>query len=126
MSVYPYVSSEPGDLNFHEYEIINVLSQNEDWFTGEIVGSGYSEPLRHGIFPSNFVIKFNLPIEYIGKYTISIATEPFTGQNGEIVLDPGQSQLIAIKKISPDNKWSFGECYVSEFNSFLIIYQQIN
>lgn len=102
-------------MNFREYEIINVLSQNEDWFTGEIVGSGYGDqnPLRQGIFPSNFVIKFTLPVEHIGKYTIAIVTEPFAAQNGEIVLDPSLNQLVAIRKISPDNKWSFAETYVS-------------
>lgn len=111
MSVYAYDSSEPGDLVFREYEIINVVSQNEDWFTGEIVGS---EMARRGIFPANFVIKFNLPLEYIGKHTISIATEPYAPINtGELPLDPTRHQLIAIKKVSPDGKWSFGESFVS-------------
>lgn len=111
MAVYAYESGEPGDLTFREYEIINVVSQNEDWFTGEIVGS---ESTRRGIFPANFVIPFNLPLEYIGKYTISIATEVYAPINqGELPLDPTQHQLIAIKKISPDGKWSFGESYVS-------------
>lgn len=58
---------------FREFEIINVIDSNEDWLTGQIVGSGTTNnPLRAGIFPSNFVIKFNFPIEYIGKYTIGI------------------------------------------------------
>ena len=110
MSVYAYESSEPGDLVFGEYEIINVVSQNEDWFTGEVVGA---EQSRRGIFPTNFVIKFNLPLEYIGKYTISIATEIYAPMNpGELSLDPNHNQLIAIKKVSPDGKWSFGESYV--------------
>ncbi|CAF0787535.1 unnamed protein product [Brachionus calyciflorus] len=116
ISIYSYLSNETGDLNFREFEIINVISQNEDWLTGQIVGSGIdaSNPLRSGIFPANFVIKFNLPIEYIGKYTISMAIEPYVAQNnGELSLDPGQNQLVAIKKISPDGKWSFGESFDS-------------
>lgn len=118
MSVYAYDSAEPGDLTFREYEIINVVSQNEDWFTGEIVGAEHD---RRGIFPANFVIKFNLPLEYIGKYTISIATEPYAPtNNGELYLDPTQHQLVAIKKVSPDAKWSFGESYVSLTLFFIV------
>ncbi|RNA38129.1 intersectin-1 isoform X7 [Brachionus plicatilis] len=114
ISVYAYISNEPGDLNFRDFEVINVISRNEDWLTGQIVGSGIdpSNPLRSGIFPANFVVKFNLPVDYIGKYTISMATEPYVAQNsGELSLDPSSNQLIAIKKISPDAKWSFGETF---------------
>jgi len=99
---------------FREFEIINVIDRNEDWLTGQIVGTGAgpSNPLRAGIFPANFVIKFNFPIEYIGKYTIGMATESYSAQNGgELSLNPAESQLIAIKKISPDGKWSYGESY---------------
>jgi len=112
-SIYPYNSTEPGDLIFREFEIINVIDSNEDWLTGQIVGSGIANnPLRSGIFPSNFVIKFSFPIEYIGKYTIGMATEVYQAQNGgELTLNPAESQLIAIKKLSPDGKWSFGESY---------------
>ena len=101
---------------FREFEIINVTDQNEDWLTGQVVGSGTNaaNSLRTGIFPSNFVIKFNIPIEFIGKYTISMATEAYQAQNnGELSLNPAESQLIAIKKLSPDGKWSFGESYVN-------------
>ena len=115
MSIYAYVSNEPGDLNFREFEIINVIDRTEDWLTGQVVGSGTSadNPLRHGIFPSNFVIRFPFPIDYIGKYTISMAVEPYAAKNdGELTLDPSESQLIAIKKLSPDLKYSFGESYV--------------
>lgn len=115
LSIYAYISNEVGDLNFREFEIINVIDKNEDWLTGQVVGSGAgpNNPLRHGIFPSNFVIKFNIPIDYIGKFTISMATEPYQAQNnGELNLNPAESQLIAIKKLSPDGKWSFGETYV--------------
>ena len=118
ISIYPYVSSEAGDLNFREFEIINVVATNEDWLTGQVIGSGSdaSNPLRSGIFPANYVIKFNFPIEYIGKYTISMASAPYQAQNnGELSVNPAESQLIAIKKISPDSKWSYGETHVIYF-----------
>lgn len=91
-----------------------MIDQNEDWLTGQIVGtgSGPANPLRAGIFPSNFVIKFDFPIEYIGKYTIGMATEAYQAANGgELSLNPAESQLIAIKKVSPDGQWTYGESY---------------
>ena len=84
-------------------------------------GAGADNPLRHGIFPSNFVIKFPFPIDYIGKFTIAMAIEIYAAKNeGELTLNPNESQLIAIKKISPDRKFSFGESFVREliFNNF--------
>ncbi len=114
MSIYEYSSGEPGDLNFAPLEIINVIDKQEDWLTGQIVssGSGPENPLRQGIFPSNFVIKFPFPLEYIGKYTISMPFEAYKAKNdGELSLNPNDSQLIAIKKVSPDGKWSFGLSY---------------
>jgi hypothetical protein len=102
------VSAEGGDLNFREFEIINVIDTNEDWLTGQVVG----QPERQGIFPANFVIKFNLPIEYIGKFTVAMAAQDYAAQNqGELSVNASESQLIALKKISPDGKWSFGEIY---------------
>ena len=118
ISIYPYVSNEAGDLNFREFEIINVIDRNEDWLTGQIVGSGtdVNNPLRSGIFPANFVIKFNIPIAFIGKFTISMASDAYQAQNdGELSINPNDNQLIAVKKISPDGKWSFGETYVMKF-----------
>lgn len=112
LSIYAYVSNEPGDLNFREFEIINVIDRTEDWLTGQVVGSGQGvdNPLRHGIFPSNFVIKFPFPIEYIGKYTISMATEAYVASDGtQLTLDPSENQLVAIKRISDDQKFLFGE-----------------
>ena len=107
---------EPGDLVFREFEIINVIDKNDDWYTGYIVGPGGTpeSQIRSGIFPANFVIKFQYPIEYIGKYTISMATESYFAQNnGELTLNPSTTQLIAVKKMSPDGKWSYGESFVN-------------
>lgn len=45
-------------------------------------------------------------------YVSGMATEIYQAQNGgELSLNPAESQLIAIKKLSPDGKWSFGESY---------------
>ena len=42
-----------------------------------------------------------------------MAIEHYEAQNnGELALDPSLNQFIAIKKVSPDGKWSFGETYV--------------
>ena len=93
-----------------------MVDKNEDWLTGQVVGSGVdpSYPLRHGIFPSNFVTKFPFPLDYIGKYAIGLATEVYLSQeNNQLTLNPMDSQLVAIKKVAPDAKWSFGESYVS-------------
>lgn len=114
ISLFAYVSAEPGDLNFREFEIINVIDKNEDWLTGQVVGSGTSlaNPLRSGIFPSNFVSKFSLPLEYIGKYAIGLASEVYVpSETSQLMLDPTETQIIAIKKHAPDGKWSFGETY---------------
>jgi hypothetical protein len=129
LSIYAYVSNEPGDLNFREFEVINVVDRTEDWLTGQVVGSGsgLDNPLRHGIFPSNFVIKFPFPIDYIGKYTVSMAVEAYAAKNdGELTLNPAESQLIAIKKISPDRLFSFGESYVNNLylKRFLVLGSQ--
>jgi hypothetical protein len=117
IAVYAYASDEVGDLNFQEFEIINVTDINDQWFTGYVAGSGtdeFTNPLRSGIFPSNFVTKFNIPIDYIGKYQIAMAVENYTASNnGELTVSTESSQLIAIKKISPDEKYFFGEIFVS-------------
>jgi hypothetical protein len=115
--VYAYSSNEQGDLNFAEFEVINVTDKNEEWLTGYIVGSN---PVRSGIFPSTFAVKFNLPLEYLGKFTISMAVEPYQAQNtGELTLNPSETQLIAVKKLSPDGKWSFGESIVNKILLFV-------
>ena len=45
-----------------------------------------------------------------------MATEAYQAQNnGELSINPLETQLIAIKKISPDAKWSYGESYVRKF-----------
>lgn len=48
IALYPYSSSEPGDLTFTEGEEIIVSQKDGEWWTGRIGD-------RSGIFPSNYV-----------------------------------------------------------------------
>eukprot|EP00096_Caligus_rogercresseyi_P015547 TRINITY_DN799_c0_g1_i6.p1 TRINITY_DN799_c0_g1~~TRINITY_DN799_c0_g1_i6.p1 ORF type:complete len:898 (+),score=300.51 TRINITY_DN799_c0_g1_i6:905-3598(+) len=48
VALYPYNSEEPGDLNFEQGDIIILVSQTEDWWTGRIGD-------RTGVFPFNYV-----------------------------------------------------------------------
>ncbi|KAI1299300.1 Intersectin-2 [Halotydeus destructor] len=49
VAIYPFVSQEPGDLEFEANEVIKVTKKEGDWWTGEISAS------RMGIFPANYV-----------------------------------------------------------------------
>lgn len=49
---YPYESPEPGDLNFEAGEIVHVVKQDGDWWTG-VIGD------RTGIFPANYVTPYD-------------------------------------------------------------------
>jgi len=49
VAIYPYVSEEPGDLNFEAGELITVTAKAGDWWTGNI------GPSRTGVFPYNYV-----------------------------------------------------------------------
>ena len=54
MSLYPYASNESGDLGFDQREVILVIKKDGDWWTG-VIGD------RTGIFPSNYVEKYDAP-----------------------------------------------------------------
>lgn len=56
-AVYEYKSAEPDDLNFPNGQIITVtVVEDDDWYTGNYVdGSG---SLKEGLFPKNFVEKY--------------------------------------------------------------------
>ncbi|ESO08088.1 hypothetical protein HELRODRAFT_190881 [Helobdella robusta] len=51
ISLYDYVSNEPGDLNFKQGEMVEVTEYQGDWWQGNI------NQLRFGVFPANFVGK---------------------------------------------------------------------
>lgn len=48
--MYPYQSTETGDLSFQQGEVVLVVKKEGDWWTGTIGD-------RQGIFPSNYVQK---------------------------------------------------------------------
>jgi hypothetical protein len=48
--LYPYQSTEAGDLSFQHGEVVLVVKKEGDWWTGTIGD-------RQGIFPSNYVQK---------------------------------------------------------------------
>ncbi|XP_076246231.1 dynamin associated protein 160 isoform X2 [Calliopsis andreniformis] len=54
MALYPYVSTEAGDLTFNQGEVILVIKKEGDWWTGTIGD-------RSGIFPANYVEKCDPP-----------------------------------------------------------------
>ncbi|XP_058804871.1 intersectin-1 isoform X2 [Phymastichus coffea] len=60
ISLYQYDSSEAGDLNFNHGEIILVSKKENDWWTG-VIGD------RTGIFPSNYVEKYDMPNQSAAK-----------------------------------------------------------
>ncbi len=84
---------------------------NGEWFTGQIddVPRGIK---INGIFPSNYVRKFDFPIEYIQKFNIAIAIQDYFAQSNE-ELSLRVQDFIAITQLSPDNQWSYGETVVS-------------
>ena len=56
-AVYDYKSAEPDDLNFPNGQIVTVTAEeDDDWYAGEYVDSTGMK--REGIFPKNFVEKY--------------------------------------------------------------------
>ncbi|XP_030054656.1 intersectin-2 isoform X3 [Microcaecilia unicolor] len=105
IALYPYSSSEIGDLTFPEGEVILVTQKNAEWWTGSIDG-------RQGIFPSNYV-KPKDP-DNVGnaaktgtlnkKPEIAQVTSAYTATGIEqLNLAPGQ--LILILKKNPTGWW---------------------
>lgn len=67
VAVYPYESTEPGDLSFTAGELITVVKKEGDWWTG-VIGS------RTGVFPSNYVQKAELQFEAAADSEVEAAT----------------------------------------------------
>ncbi|XP_040283363.1 intersectin-2 isoform X1 [Bufo bufo] len=105
VALYPYSSSEPGDLLFNEGDLIQVIQKEGEWWTGT-TGD------RTGIFPSNYV----RPRDQEGfgsagkagtltkKPEIAQVTTGYTATGTEqLSLAPGQ--LILILKKNPSGWW---------------------
>ncbi|NXB79467.1 ITSN2 protein, partial [Donacobius atricapilla] len=105
VALYPYSSSEPGDLTFLEGEEILVTQKEGEWWTGSIDN-------RTGIFPSNYVRpKDPDASSYAGK-TGTINKKPEIAQvttayaaSGTEQLSLAPGQLILILKKNPSGWW---------------------
>ncbi|XP_068136346.1 intersectin-2 isoform X2 [Hyperolius riggenbachi] len=106
VALYPYTSTEPGDLIFNEGDIILVTQKDGEWWTGTLGD-------RSGIFPSNYVRPRDQ--EGVGsaskaggtltkKPEIAQVTSAYTATGSEqLSLAPGQ--LILILKKNPSGWW---------------------
>uniref|UniRef100_A0A8C6X6Z6 Intersectin 2 n=1 Tax=Naja naja TaxID=35670 RepID=A0A8C6X6Z6_NAJNA len=105
VALYPYSSSEPGDLTFTEGEEIVVSQKDGEWWTGRIGD-------RSGIFPSNYVKPKDHDISPTAskmgtlnkKPEIAQVTTAYTASGTEqLSLAPGQ--LIVILKKNSTGWW---------------------
>ncbi|KAM9315865.1 intersectin-2 [Gastrophryne carolinensis] len=105
VALYPYSSTEPGDLAFTEGEIIQVIQKDGEWWTGS-VGD------RTGIFPSNYVhprdqeasIHFGKSGTLTKKPEIAQVTTAYAATGAE-QLNLALGQLILILKKNPSGWW---------------------
>ncbi|XP_053139860.1 intersectin-2 isoform X2 [Hemicordylus capensis] len=102
IALYPYTSSEPGDLTFAEGEEILVTQKDGEWWTGSIGD-------RTGIFPSNYVQLKDLDGSATASKTGTVNKKPeiaqvttvYTASGAEqLSLAPGQLILILKKNSS--------------------------
>ncbi|KAG9429821.1 intersectin-1 isoform X8 [Apis mellifera carnica] len=100
VALYPYVSTETGDLTFNQGEVILVTKKEGDWWTG-IIGD------RNGIFPANYVEKCDVPDQRGRKPEIVQVIAPYEATSSE-QLDLQKGQLIMIRK-KTDSGWWEGE-----------------
>ncbi|XP_032069539.1 intersectin-2 isoform X3 [Thamnophis elegans] len=104
IALYPYSSSEPGDLTFTEGEEIVVSQKDGEWWTGRIGD-------RSGIFPSNYVKPKDHDTSTASKTgtlnkkpEIAQVTTAYTASGTEqLSLAPGQ--LIVILKKNSSGWW---------------------
>ncbi|XP_018121471.1 intersectin-2 isoform X2 [Xenopus laevis] len=105
VALYGYSSSEPGDLNFNEGDLILVTHKDGEWWTGRIEN-------RTGIFPSNYVRAGDQEVSsgagktgtLTKKPEIAQVTTAYTATGSEqLSLAPGQ--LILIQKKNPSGWW---------------------
>ncbi|XP_032679451.1 intersectin-2 isoform X3 [Odontomachus brunneus] len=65
VALYRYASTETGDLNFNQGEVVLVTKKEGDWWTG-CIGD------KTGIFPSNYVEKCDAPHEVVTSLPANI------------------------------------------------------
>ena len=91
-AVYEYRSQEPDDLNFDLGQIITVTDdQEEDWYTGEFVNATTGGK-ADGIFPRNFV----------EKYEPAIPSRPARTPKRPAAPEPAVDELTPPKAVEPE------------------------
>ncbi|ETE67855.1 Intersectin-2, partial [Ophiophagus hannah] len=105
VALYPYSSSEPGDLTFTEGEEIVVSQKDGEWWTGRIGN-------RSGIFPSNYVKPKDHDISPTPSKTGTLNKKPEIAQvttaytaSGTEQLSLAPGQLIVILKKNSTGWW---------------------
>ncbi|XP_070789230.1 intersectin-2 isoform X3 [Pituophis catenifer annectens] len=105
IALYPYSSSEPGDLTFTEGEEIIVSQKDGEWWTGRIGD-------RSGIFPSNYVKPKDHDISPTASKTGTLNKKPEIAQvttaytaSGTEQLSLAPGQLILILKKNSSGWW---------------------
>jgi hypothetical protein len=71
ISIYPYASEEPGDLNFAAGALITVTGKAGDWWTGRLADG------TQGVFPFNYVepapqVRTNRRAVWVSEYSVSM------------------------------------------------------
>ncbi|XP_018365606.1 PREDICTED: intersectin-1 isoform X10 [Trachymyrmex cornetzi] len=100
VALYRYDSTETGDLSFNQGEVMLVTKKEGEWWTG-CIGN------KSGIFPSNYVEKYNVPSQRGRKPEIVQVIAPYQATSSE-QLDLQRGQLIMIRK-KTDSGWWEGE-----------------
>nr|XP_056712131.1 intersectin-2 [Euleptes europaea] len=105
IALYPYTSSEPGDLTFMEGEEILVTQKDGEWWTG-------STGERSGIFPSNYVRPKDQDSSAAASKTGTLNKKPEIAQvttayaaSGAEQLSLAPGQLILILKKNSSGWW---------------------
>lgn len=98
-------------MNFGQFELIEVLEVNGEWFTGCVEDTKMGKK-SNGIFPSNYVVKFNFSDELILKNNFGITLVEYNAlTNEELNLIP--NEFVSIDQVSEDLQWTLVEKYVN-------------
>lgn len=99
-AVYEYKSEEPDDLNFENGQIITVIEEDDaDWYTGEYQDA--SGQRREGIFPRNFVEKYEPAIPSRPVRNRAPPPAETKAQEAPIVTPASPPQAVAEPRVDP-------------------------
>ncbi len=103
-AVYEYRSEEPDDLSFDNGQIITVIEEDDpDWYTGEYVNPVGEK--REGIFPRNFVEKYEpaIPSRPVRVPKRAPAPEPSEPVPQPLPPQPATPALEPIEAVHEEN-----------------------